>query len=529
MAAYGTKEYFRERNARPNQVKNRKSYESSDKGKAARRDAAERHRKRYPHKIKARAKAQSAGSKSCSRCGGGSAEAHHTSYDPPKVTWLCKKCHEGTHPKKGKAKGAGKLHKSLLIGGHATPAEFVDKFYGTALYEQAIDVETRFLQAKQKLDAAHIKAEKTARAQMSKLDAEQRQLNKKRDAVYRPVDDHYKELHLLREEYEQERGKLEILLLQERKKDHKMSKSLHEIATSIYSINLDEALPTLVKAGGLDPDAMERKENGEQDKPDHDPARKGMEKGAGDVVRTQGQEAFAATAPMAGGNNAVSTNPPEGSGSFPPPQYNKGPFVGHQADPAPAQVRTLTDDNPKITSQMSQGADATAAFQANQGTAKVEALINARYGTGPLAKSQDQVAADRQRAMLEQAQATAQQQAEGQQFLDAIPAAQPYRMGSVTFHRAAETDMTKALMANNANMHRAADQAPTRQCHNCGSAQHLMVSVCSLCGADASQARGFSTLQASGGFQLDSAITKSIQPEKAPTVTVGGVNYVTRQ
>lgn len=94
----GTKEYFRRRNAQPNQRKHRRVYNRGNPHIG--RKIAETHRKKHPDHVAARTQAQATkkpGQK-CAECDKPATAAHHTSYgDNPKHVWLCKEHHDAKH------------------------------------------------------------------------------------------------------------------------------------------------------------------------------------------------------------------------------------------------------------------------------------------------------------------------------------------------------------------------------------------------------------------------------------------------
>ena len=110
---YGSKEYFRNRNRSANQQAHRRKWNS--KNPATMRKINARQRKVNPSHVAARKQAQAEGKegKKC-RCGAAAVAAHHTSYDPPKHVWLCKKCHDKAHYTRPNVRRTLSARKSLL-------------------------------------------------------------------------------------------------------------------------------------------------------------------------------------------------------------------------------------------------------------------------------------------------------------------------------------------------------------------------------------------------------------------------------
>lgn len=72
-----------------------KEYRSKDVYKIKHRLDAQKHRQKYPEKVKARIAGQVFPRKPCEVCGNEQSEAHHDDYSKPwEIRWLCQKHHK---------------------------------------------------------------------------------------------------------------------------------------------------------------------------------------------------------------------------------------------------------------------------------------------------------------------------------------------------------------------------------------------------------------------------------------------------
>lgn len=95
MSTEKERAYYRERNKTPEQRAHRAKW--ADNNKEARAEHASGYRKRHPKKVRHRGKIRNMPKGKCARCGAQGAEKDHVSWNPPKVQWLCKECHQKKH------------------------------------------------------------------------------------------------------------------------------------------------------------------------------------------------------------------------------------------------------------------------------------------------------------------------------------------------------------------------------------------------------------------------------------------------
>ena len=96
MATAKEKAAFRKKNADPKQREHRKKWNRENPA-TMRKISAKQRRTRPDHIAARKHAARDKSPRVCARCGARASAAHHTSYNPPKHVWLCKKHHDAVH------------------------------------------------------------------------------------------------------------------------------------------------------------------------------------------------------------------------------------------------------------------------------------------------------------------------------------------------------------------------------------------------------------------------------------------------
>lgn len=152
-----TAEERRKRNAHPDNRAARREYMSTPEGRAANRKAQENYREAHPERVAAQQKARTTHGESdgsnhkCAKCDARGTHKHHTDYSGGPVQWLCHTHHvKAHHPKSdlGKSmtiKTDAALEPLAKCDNYSSSGNWYDKYYGTALYAEALQVERDYI------------------------------------------------------------------------------------------------------------------------------------------------------------------------------------------------------------------------------------------------------------------------------------------------------------------------------------------------------------------------------------------------